>query len=437
MYRAPERNGSLSLDAMRAKLADGFVFAQNGRMQLSKRLDTAWQAKVMDLYDRVRVAVRETHGYDSFLVYGTLLGAVREGTIIGHDLDFDAAYVSGKDGGAAAAAELREIALQLIDRGFDVKGKATVLAISDPVDHDTRIDLFHLYFDEAGHLQFPFGVAGTTEISSDDWQGTREIEFCGATASVPVNAEQMVEHIYGPGWRSPKPGFDWHRDRTKRGQEGILPHAYAQEVYWSNFYNRTAFEAGSPFFEAVNARPETPDAIIDVGCGDGRDAIAFGLAGRTVLGLDRSEVAVRHASARAAEMGIGERARFAVCDLADADAFRKEVAMMAGQATGPMLFYLRFLLHSIPEPVQETLLGAISESARPGDQFAAEFRTDMDEKLEKTFPKHFRRYQNGPAFGEALRDRYGFEVLEEVEGQGLSPYKDEDPHLYRVIARRR
>jgi SAM-dependent methyltransferase len=437
MYRAPSRSGAQNLAALRAKLQDGYVFAQNGYLQLSKRLDTAWQARVMALYDRVRLALSASHGYDVFLMYGTLLGAVREGTAIGHDLDFDAAYVSGLRGGAAAAAELREIALTLIDRGFDIQSKSTVLVIQDPADPETRIDLFHLYFDEAGDLQFPFGVAGTTEISASEWQGTREVEFCGAPALVPKNAEQMVELIYGPGWRSPKPGFDWRRDRTKRGEAGMLPLTYVQDVYWSNFYSRTTFQAGSPFFESVNARPTTPNAILDIGCGDGRDALAFASADRTVLGIDRSSVAVRRASERAAELGLEARVRFAVCDLADAEAFSRMVAELSDEASGPRLFYLRFLLHSIPAEVQETLLTTIGACATPGDQLAAEFRTDKDEQLNKAFGKHYRRYQDGPQFGVDLRERYGFEVLEEVEGQGLSPYQDEDPYLYRVIAVRR
>ncbi len=34
-----------------------------------------------------------------------------------------------------------------------------------------------------------------------------------------------------------------------------------------------------------------------------------------------------------------------------------------------------------------------------------------------------------------LRQEYGFEVLHEEEGTGLSPDGTEDPVLYRVIAR--
>ena len=100
------------------------------------------------------------------------------------------------------------------------------------------------------------------------------------------------------------------------------------------------------------------------------------------------------------------------------------------------MFYLRFFLHSIPEEVQETLMGVIRDQARSGDVFAAEFRTDEDEKRSKVHGQHYRRFQNGPAFGARLEGDYGFTVLHDEVGTGLSPYKGEDPVLYRVIARR-
>jgi hypothetical protein len=102
-----------------------------------------------------------------------------------------------------------------------------------------------------------------------------------------------------------------------------------------------------------------------------------------------------------------------------------------------VLFYLRFFLHSIPEEVQADLLAVIDKVARPDDMFAAEFRTDRDEARTKVYQKHYRRYQNGAAFGTALGQRYGFDVLHEQESTGLAPYREEDPMLYRVIARHR
>jgi SAM-dependent methyltransferase len=247
----------------------------------------------------------------------------------------------------------------------------------------------------------------------------------------------LVEHIYGAGWREPKPGFDWTRDRTKRAAAGRMPLALRENAYWSNFYAHHSYSDGSTFFAAVNSRPDTPRHVIDIGCGQGRDSQAFAAAGRRVLGLDRSEIGVRSARDAAAERGLSDRLRFAACDVSDAVAVKTalvEATDVAGDE--PVLFYLRFFLHSIPEAAQETLMSAIAEHARPGDYFAAEFRTEKDEHNVKVHGKHYRRFQNGPAFGARLGNDYGFTVLDEQEGTGLSPYGDEDPELYRVVARR-
>ena len=101
-----------------------------------------------------------------------------------------------------------------------------------------------------------------------------------------------------------------------------------------------------------------------------------------------------------------------------------------------VLFYLRFVLQAIPANVQEVLLREMADVARPGDLLAAEFRTDKDKKRPKTYGAHFRRFQNGPAFTRNLADRFGFSILAENEGPDC-PYTDEDPELYRVIARKR
>jgi hypothetical protein len=436
MFLRPPVNGKQSLAALREKFEQGYLFSQYGRLQLSKQRDDVWQRQVMTLYRKTRAILEETYGYDAYFVYGTLLGAVREGGYIGHDVDFDAAYLSRHTNGLDAGRELQEIALTLIERGLDVQCMTTALHISDPGDPEARIDLFHTYFDEAGLLAFPFGIAGTTTIGHDDWQGTREIDFPGGKGLVPLNAEQLVEHLYGADWRQPKPGFNWNLDRTAAATAGNLSPEQRAKVYWANFYAHTEYADGSSFFEFVNARPDTPAAIVDIGCGDGRDARAFGAAGRTALGLDQSPVGVEHARRQAAEAKLDGRVTFEVCDVRDTAELTRLVMDRMAQQEGPLMFYLRFFLHSIPEEVQETLMGVIDSTARPGDLFAAEFRTDKDAEVTKVHGKHYRRFQSGAEFGRRLTADYGFTLLHEEEGTGLSPYRGEDPVLYRVVARR-
>ncbi len=437
MFLHPLADGKRPFQLLKTRLASGYVFSSSGRLQLSKKLDTAWQEKVTGLYDQVSGILKDTHGYTPFVIYGSLLGAVREGGFIGHDIDFDTAFVSKHTDPAAVSAEMKQIAFTLIDRGLDVEARTTALHVHHPEQASTRIDLFHLYFDAAGALSFPFGRAGSLTVRKEDWRGTTEVPFAGRQVVAPVNAEQIVESIYGASWREPQPGFKWGANRQSRAVDARLTLDDCEEVYWANFYAKTEYTSGSTFFDFVNAREDTPATVVDIGCGDGRDAFAFGVAGRRVLGLDRSHIGVRHAAKKAESMGFADRVRFRACDVGEDAALRAALGdEVANSPDAPVLFYARFFLHSITEETQEILMAAIRDTARPGDMFAAEFRTDKDEANTKVHTKHFRRFQNGPAFGVRLVQDYGFEVLFELEGNGLSVYKGEDPELYRVVARK-
>jgi hypothetical protein len=436
MFLNPHRGGKESFVALRALFDAGYVLSQMGDVQLSKQLDVEWQRAVMALYSRVRDVVAEHHGYDAFAIYGTLLGAVREQGYIGHDVDFDAAYMSSLREPRAAAGEFERIAMTLIKAGLEVDAKLSALHVHDPSEPRIKIDLFHLYFDADGKVRFPFGVAGHTEVTEDDWSGTHEIDFSEGKLAVPVNAEQLVAHIYGHDWREPRPGFDWSRDRTDQAVEALLTQEQRTEIYWANFYARARYATGSTFSKFVTGYPDVPSRIIDIGCGEGRDSCAFGASGKRVLGVDQSQLGIDQAKKHAADLGIADRTTFDICDVTDEKRLLDILTAFVEESPEPVVFYLRFFLHAISETAQETVLSAIASSARDGDYFAAEFRTDKDAKNTKVHQKHYRRFQSAETFRESLVRQHRFEVLHEEEGTGLSPYKEEDPVLYRVIARR-
>ena len=73
----------------------------------------------MDAIDRVLDALREV-GIEAFLAYGTLLGAVRDGRLIGHDSDADLGYVSRLHHPVDVIRESFRVQRALVDLGYRI-----------------------------------------------------------------------------------------------------------------------------------------------------------------------------------------------------------------------------------------------------------------------------------------------------------------------------
>jgi SAM-dependent methyltransferase len=92
----------------------------------------------------------------------------------------------------------------------------------------------------------------------------------------------------------------------------------AQE-FWEDFYEeRDQIWSGSPNKMLVREVASlTPGTALDVGCGEGADAIWLATQGWQVTAVDVSDVALRRGAAHALEAGVSERIVWARHDLSE------------------------------------------------------------------------------------------------------------------------
>lgn len=116
-----------------------------------------------------------------------------------------------------------------------------------------------------------------------------------------------------------------HRNSTD--QDALEFNRY--DPYWSHFRNASlrssnflehySHSTGNKhLIEAVTLRVKEPhQRLLDIGCGQGRNAIALAQLGYAVVGIDLSQSAIDLARAAAAGKGVAESATFTVASIFD------------------------------------------------------------------------------------------------------------------------
>jgi len=115
----------------------------------------------------------------------------------------------------------------------------------------------------------------------------------------------------------------------------------------------TPWELGRPDFNLVNlimSRPIGPCTLLDIGCGNGNDALWLARNGFTVIGTDISPTAVKTAEKRAAEAGV-------TCTFLVGDFLKDKIS------GGPFAFlYDRGCFHSFDTPEERAACAEIAAS---------------------------------------------------------------------------
>ncbi len=168
------------------------------------------QISALESYSRARGIFQERLGRELFIVYGTLLGCVRDGDFIAGDDDVDVGYLSDAEDPATVKAETLGIVEELLALGYDVGCRVSG-------------GLFKLYIEERELDIYPVWFASErawaySDIDAQraDFEPLTTTDFKGTEVAVPADSAAVLAGTYGPDWRIPSPGFRHYRPAAVR-----------------------------------------------------------------------------------------------------------------------------------------------------------------------------------------------------------------------------
>jgi len=192
--------------------------------------------------------------------------------------------------------------------------------------------------------------------------------------------------------------------------------------YWDNFYKENHLTKSPSSFAIYLEKKylQQGKSLLELGCGNGRDALFLSEKGCLVSALDLSTQTITHLK----KMNV-KNVDFYNQDFSDLSKYHDFDYV-----------YSRFTFHAIDDHAEELVLNQLPKVLTKNGLFFLEARSKKDEKLCKNYGfTHFRRFLDFDQTITKIEDA-GFRVLEKTESQGLSPYKTEDPYLIRIIAKK-
>jgi SAM-dependent methyltransferase len=263
-------------------------------LRLAQTFDTRSAEQVTPLLDSIEevLAALRKAGVDAFPAYGTLLGAVRGGRLIGHDSDADLGYVSEHTHPVDVVRESFALQRALADMGYRISrysGAAFKVEVLEADGSVRGLDVFGGflaggYLNLMGEIRTPFRREWIFPL------GTTTLE--GRELPAPADTDAFLTATYGPGWRVPDPAYRFETPTsTRRRLNGWFRGTRVRREAWDRTYSR--MPSSPPVVEPSSfatwvRRQErgVPARVVDIGCGRGVDDLWFARQGASVVGLD-------------------------------------------------------------------------------------------------------------------------------------------------------
>ncbi|KQT91038.1 hypothetical protein ASG49_11865 [Marmoricola sp. Leaf446] len=384
---------------------------------------------------RALTDLRDRLGVDAHLSYGCLLGAVRDGRMIGHDSDADLAYYSHHAHPVDVVRESFEVERGLRRLGWKVvRMSGGDLKLFLPLDDGrvVQIDVFGAFHADGVFYQLG-GRSGTLPAAALTPAATVVLE--GVELAAPADPERVLAFLYGESWRVPDPAFVpvdpaagvRRLDGWLRGPRDGLPR-------WNELYRTRGADlphGGSDF--ARWAAPRVPDdaMVVDVGSGTGRDAAFFRRRGHRVAALDYSGAALTRSRRRITRAG-DPAADVRVLTLNDARSALLAGAELAREESPPWLL-ARGLLGCLDREARAHLWRLCSMSLRRGGALLLEQAATRDDLPVDRLDAMVSRVSTAGLRSEL--EAAGGRVTHEEHVAGHDVLGEDDPWVSRLVVR--
>jgi hypothetical protein len=259
--------------------------------------DASVVEQMVDITDRILDVMETECGVQGWIAFGTLLGAAREGKVIGHDSDIDLAYLSEKATPAEMAVELYEIGRALRRHGMSVLNKSgsfITVVWTSPDGGMASIDVYTCFY--VGDLLYETATV-RQQVPRSAILPLSELEFEGRMLPAPADPDAMLAVSYGPGWRVPDPSFK-HEPGPEIAQrfDGWFSSLMRQRRDWEQHVSdhlKDKAHGPSDFARWVAERLPEGARVIEIGSGSGQDALHLAAGGWPVVALDYARPSLR------------------------------------------------------------------------------------------------------------------------------------------------
>ena len=203
--------------------------------------------------------------------------------------------------------------------------------------------------------------------------------------------------------------------------------------YWNEFYKKgLAKKEPTLFAQYVSEKYlEKGKTVLELGCGNGRDSLYFAQKDLDVIAIDGADQVIEKLKVE----NCNNKVKFIQDDFVTTNIYKKEKIDYV---------YSRFTLHAITEEQENILLKNVYNGLEAGGDFFIEVRSVKDDLYGKGenvgrnayfYNNHYRRFLIINELEEKLQ-KTGFTILYSEESKNFAPYKDQNPYVIRMIAKK-